>query len=53
MELRTRPVLVFLATRRGADNDNDPTTPDLIRMHEGLDLLAPRGTPVLPPLQEQ
>lgn len=44
MELRTNRGVGLFGTRRGADNDSDPTTPDLIRLHEGVDLLAPRGT---------
>jgi len=39
LELRTRQGVGLFGTRRGADNG-------LIRMHEGVDLLAPIGTPV-------
>lgn len=46
MELRTRLGIGLFGTRRGSDNDSDPTTPDFIRIHQGVDLLAPVGTPV-------
>jgi hypothetical protein len=39
LELRTRQGVGLFGTRRDADNG-------LIRMHEGVDLLAPIGTPV-------